>query len=244
MTYELLILDLNGTFMFEQDRLGPEQDFGHTYRQLGGEALSGQTVAIIIAELVACMTALGKRPERWDSFPSVRDCLGTLASARPLPASELQRVEQVVARHELGTIPAEYARVVSSLAGAFRLALVSNLWSDKGPWLCELERVGLAEAFEWLVFSSDGPHVKPSPHIFQSIFDGWTGDRDRALMIGDSLESDVGAARAVGIRSLWLSGGRSVSARMPAPDHVLTDLLELESSGILASPPAASGSST
>ena len=34
--FKVILLDMNGTFMFGQDRFGPEEDFAATYRRLGG----------------------------------------------------------------------------------------------------------------------------------------------------------------------------------------------------------------
>ena len=43
--YDVLLLDLNGTFMFGQDRFAPDEAFGETYRGLGGTRLSDTEVS-------------------------------------------------------------------------------------------------------------------------------------------------------------------------------------------------------
>ncbi|HMB70055.1 MAG TPA: HAD family hydrolase [bacterium] len=225
--FDLLLLDLNGTFMFGQDRFGGGEDYARTYREAGGTTLADGDVTAAVSAVVERLTVIGRREDRLDSFPAVLECLRALPLTRSWPDSELRRIEQVVASHELGRIPAEYASFVSSLAETYRLGLVSNLWSRKDPWLAELDRAGVTEAFDWLIFSSDGASVKPSPRIFQPIFDDWDGPRDRILMIGDSLRRDVAGARNVGIRSLWI-GGRDAedSSASPVPDYRVADLLD------------------
>ena len=231
--YDVILLDLNGTFMFDQDRFGPDERYGATYRQLGGTTFSDEVVDRVVSELHDLMISVGRRSDRYDSFPSVGDCLGHLSSTAGWSSSDLGVVEQVVACHELGRIPEEYASVVARLAESHRLGLISNLWSRRDLWMAELDRVGLVDAFEWLVFSSDGSSTKPSPAIFNPVLDRWAGDRRRILMIGDSLSRDVAGARAVGVHALWLDPEGQVPHGQPAPDHWLRDLLDLPSSGVL-----------
>lgn len=224
--FDVLLLDLNGTFMFENDRFGVRENYGRTYREAGGTTLSDGEVAAAVSELVEKLTTVGRDTERFDSFPSVWDCLRQLPPTQGWSDAELRRVEHVVAAHEIGRIPEPYANFVSALGEDHRLGLVSNLWSRKGPWLAELERVGLTGIFHWLIFSSDGPSVKPSPRIFQPVFDDWKGPRERMLMIGDSLRRDVAGACNVGIKSLWISHGEPRSREWPSPDYRVADLLE------------------
>ena len=54
-------LDLNGTFMFGQDRFGSDQDYFATYRLLRGTGLDAGVVTTIPGEVV--VHGLGERPE-------------------------------------------------------------------------------------------------------------------------------------------------------------------------------------
>lgn len=216
--------------MFDQDRFGPEQDYFETYRVDGGTRLSPDEVTAAVNELVDRMTTIGDTPERYDSFPSVRSVLGELKTTKNWPVSELERIENTVALHELGQIPSEYANVIRGLAQSHRLGLVSNLWSTRVPWLEELARAGLLETFVWLVFSSDGRSIKPSTRIFESILGQWKGERVRVLMVGDSLKRDVAGAHAVGIKAMWIYGDNDSPATNVTPEFQVKSLLELGSS--------------
>jgi FMN phosphatase YigB (HAD superfamily) len=224
--YDVLLLDLNGTFMFGHDRLGPDEPFGRTYRDAGGRSLTDDEVVGAVRDLVDAMTEIYGREDRRDSFPSVRETLRDLPSTRALPPAEHDLLERVVAAHEIGRVPDRCAEYIRRLAGAYRLGLISNLWSRPDPWRRELERAGLAGAFEWTIFSSDGRSIKPSPRMFDPVFATWAGPRDRVLMIGDSLPLDVAAAHAVGIRSLWITSDPASAPASPAPDHCAGDLLD------------------
>lgn len=233
-SFDVLLLDLNSTFMFGEDRFGPDQPYGETYRGLGGSMLSDGEVQRAVTEVFDTMLAISQQPAYYDSFPSVANCLRTLDSTAAWSEYDLQLVEGVVASHELGWIPASYAHAVHQLATTHRLGVVSNLWSRKNFWIAELERAGLLGTFEWLVFSSDGNSIKPSPRIFKPILDGWTGPLKRVLMIGDSLAADVAGAKATGTSSLWITHGRDPPRGAPRPDFAIPDLRHLPTSGLIS----------
>jgi len=47
--FAVVLLDMNGTFMFREDRFGPDQDYAATYRALGGRRLAAELVQAIMA---------------------------------------------------------------------------------------------------------------------------------------------------------------------------------------------------
>ncbi len=72
---------------------------------------------------------------------------------------------------------------------------------------------------------------KPAPQLFQTALDRM-GPSARTLVVGDKLDSDIAAARAVGLdAALVLSGGTTAAevaaAVDPRPDHVATTLAAL-----------------
>jgi len=225
--FEIILLDLNGTFMFQHDRFGPDQDYARAYRAHGGTRLEPAEVTAALDALVNRMAEIDANPLRYDSFPSVRSVLSDLESTRRWPQSELERIENIVALHELGEVPPDYAAVIRALAETHRLGLVSNLWSMKEPWLAALRGAELLDVFEWVVFSSDGRSVKPSAKIFKPILRHWGGDRAGILMVGDSLERDVAGAHAAGVKAMWVSDGKAIADTNTAPDYQVTSLLDL-----------------
>lgn len=117
--------------------------------------------------------------------------------------------------------------LLDALAGSPRvsLALVTNGLSEVQR--ARIARLGLARYFTAIVISSEIGVAKPAPAIFDHALAG-LGDppRSAALMVGDSLTSDMRGARNAGIATCWYN-----PARRPGGDglvdHQITDLRDL-----------------
>jgi FMN phosphatase YigB (HAD superfamily) len=234
-----LLLDLNGTFMFDQDRFGPAEDYHATYRSLGGRRLTAEAVRAGVDSCCVELEQLGHDPACFDAYPSVGETLRRLPATRDLPPPELALIEQVIANHEVGRIPAAYAATLQALARTHRLGLVSNVWSRKDLYVTELGRAGVLDSFEVTVFSSDGPSIKPSRALFDRAVAAFDLRRCEVVVVGDSLRCDVGGAAAAGLASVWIDHHREGSGASAAdPDWTIGDLREL------VEMPGASGSCT
>jgi hypothetical protein len=97
--YSVLLLDMNGTFIFGEDRFGVTEDFYATYRAVGGERLNPSEVNRAIRDCYEGMLNLCKNPQHFDNFPSLAEGLQRYAF---VPASELHLLETVFTMHELG----------------------------------------------------------------------------------------------------------------------------------------------
>jgi hypothetical protein len=139
--YRVVLLDLNGTFMFGGDRFGPGEDFHATYRSLGGSSLSAAQVEAAVRSCYARMAIDYEDPARHDDFPRVAEVLRAVAPG--LPEAEIDLLDRAFAAHEVGRVPDAHAAFLRRLAGTHRLGLVTNVWSGKGPWLAELGRAGV-----------------------------------------------------------------------------------------------------
>lgn len=92
--------------------------------------------------------------------------------------------------------------VLEALAGRCRMALVTNGLSTVQRR--RVERLGIAPYFEAVVISAEVGCSKPSPAIFELCFGQLGGiERERAVMIGDSLSADVAGGLAAGIDTCW-----------------------------------------
>lgn len=221
---DVLLLDLNGTFMFGQDRFSPTEDYAATYRHLGGTALPDNVVRTLVQACIDTVQRHYDDPARLDNFPSLREVLCELVPTE-LGDAEIDELARVFAHHELGTISPEYAECLHALARRWRLGLVSNLWSPKDLWLGELRRAGVHDLFDVLVFSSDTPSIKPSPRLFEKALAAYPHvPRRRVFHAGDSLRCDVEGARAAGLRTIWIANR---DANPGAADMVIPSLLAL-----------------
>ncbi|NNF64502.1 MAG: noncanonical pyrimidine nucleotidase, YjjG family [Acidimicrobiia bacterium] len=91
-----------------------------------------------------------------------------------------------------------------------------------------IERLGIGEYFAAVSISGEIGSSKPDSGIFQHAF-GALGspDRDRAIMVGDSLSSDIAGGNAYGVNTCWLNPtGRT--AESVRPTYQIRDLAELE----------------
>lgn len=69
---------------------------------------------------------------------------------------------------------------------------------------------------------------KPHRNIFDAALAATGWRRDRVIHVGDSLHSDVGGARAAGIRSVWINRAHRIhDVGTHRPDHEIDHLLNL-----------------
>jgi putative hydrolase of the HAD superfamily/5'-nucleotidase len=225
--FSVLLLDMNGTFMFGEDRFGPDEDFNATYRALGGTALGSDQVRESIRGCYEGMLNTCRSAQNFDNFPSLSEGLRSYTS---VPESEIPLMESVFAAHERGTVPPAYASLLCRLSQTHKLGLVTNIWARKEPWLCEFDRSGISHVFACKVFSSDFRSIKPSKALFQCALQSFPHDT-HILLVGDSLDRDIEPAKALGLATAWINprGGESLCA-----DYVLPSLLTI--TGFLAEP--------
>lgn len=110
-------------------------------------------------------------------------------------------------------------------AGA-TMAIVSNGLGEVVH--ARVERLGIGDRFDAVIVSSEVGVSKPAAGIFDAAFAALGGpDRATALMIGDSLTSDMAGGAGYGLDTAWLNR-HGVPADTPHPiTHELRDLAEL-----------------
>ncbi len=225
--FSAILLDVHGTFMFGHDRFGDGEDFHATYCRRGGALLDAAQVERAIRAGLGTLVAVYGDETRHDDCISVQAALHRDPAAALYPRSERALLEEVLAFHERGHVPAEYADCLRTLAKTHRLGLVSNLFARRDGWLRVLDEASVLGLFEVTVFSSDGRSVKPSPRIFRKALSGMGLGPDAVVHVGDSLERDVAGARAAGLASVWIGHGGDAHGHATAPDAVIESLRDL-----------------
>ena len=82
--------------------------------------------------------------------------------------------------------------------------------------------------FEKVFVSQEIGYNKPSKDYFEACFAQIPGfDRDKALMVGDSLTSDIQGGINAGIRTVWVNPGHLESGSVK-PDYEIESLSQLE----------------
>ena len=97
----------------------------------------------------------------------------------------------------------ETIAILGDLKGAVRLVLATNGASDLQR--LKLETSGLAGYFDDVLVSGDIGFAKPHPHFFENALRLADAGPEETLMVGDSLQKDVGGAQKAGIRGIWVN---------------------------------------
>ncbi len=222
--YKVLLLDMNNTFMFDEDRFSPTQDYYLIYKWVEGQGLSAEEVNRYMTQCYDRIIADYTNPAKVEDFPQVRDVLTELGA----PPEQLGFLEETFAHYEQGHVPAEYTEMLRLLSEHFRLGLICNLWAPKGHWQDYLTATGIWDLFDLLVFSSDYNFMKPSPKIFHLALEHFQIDPSRVVHIGDSHHHDVCGAHNSGIDSIWIQHDQELPTTGPSPTHIIKNLLTLK----------------
>jgi len=115
--------------------------------------------------------------------------------------------------------------VLDALRRTYRLALVSNGAPD-----LQREKVresGLGTYFDSVIISGEVGVRKPQPGIFTLTLDRLDVGPETAVMVGNSLESDIVGAQQAGLRAVWLNRAAKECNPTIQPDAQIATLSEL-----------------
>ena len=101
------------------------------------------------------------------------------------------------------------------------LGIISN--GDLEQQRRKLKQTGLAERFSTVVISSEIGIGKPAPQIFLEACRRAKVSPEECIYIGDRVDVDVLASRAVGMEGVWLNRKKS-----PMPDSALPVIVRLD----------------
>jgi putative hydrolase of the HAD superfamily len=109
---------------------------------------------------------------------------------------------------------------------SLRLGLLTNGAPD-----LQREKIagaGIAGYFHTIVISGEVGCGKPDPRIFETTLSRLGVAAPEAVMIGNSLHSDVQGAQAVGIKAIWVNRSRTSPGGVMIPDFEVAGLAELK----------------
>lgn len=205
-----LLLDMNSTFMFGEDRFGDSEDFSVHYLKIGGVLPQGEINRILRAAY-RYLDARYPDENYQHSFSSVESAIREIAKEK-LDQDEIDKIIETFAFHELGYIPNDYAEALHKLQQRFTLAAVIDIWSPKTAWLNAFEGVGIANLFSATSFSSDHGMVKPSPKPLELVLHQLGIANTQAIVVGDSPRRDLGGATNAGIGCVLVGGAEHPKA--------------------------------
>ncbi len=206
----VLILDMNSTFMFGEDRFGDAEDFSLYYFQIGGTLLKDE-INRIVRTTYEYLAARYTDETFRHNFPSVESAVRKVAGV-DIERNEIEKIVNTFAFHELGYIPSDYVTALQKLRQHFLLAAVIDIWAPKTSWLNTFKREGIADLFSVTSFSSDHGMVKPSPKPFERVLRQLGIANSEAIVIGDSPRRDLGGAKSAGIDCILVGGSEHPDA--------------------------------
>jgi FMN phosphatase YigB (HAD superfamily) len=119
---------------------------------------------------------------------------------------------------------AEARRLLERLRPKARLGVVSNFY---GNLETQLEEAGIAPLLDAVVESVQVGLEKPDPAIYRLAAERLGLPPADIVMVGDNFERDVRAAKATGMRTIWLRRGDAQPAEPGLADRVVSSLAEI-----------------
>lgn len=105
-------------------------------------------------------------------------------------------------------------------------AIVSNF--DYAPAAHALiDKYDIGRFFDQIVISEEVGWRKPKDIIFRRALELLNIEPEDALFVGDNFNADVGGAKAVGIRTVWLNKNHASQEAGPTPDYTIEKLPQL-----------------
>ncbi|AHC14975.1 YjjG family noncanonical pyrimidine nucleotidase [Salinispira pacifica] len=117
--------------------------------------------------------------------------------------------------------------ILRNLRPHFSLAIISN--GIRETQHKRLERTGLKPLFQHIIVSEDAGAAKPDPAFFTHTFSllGSPLNRERMLVIGDNLGSDILGANRAGLPSCWFNPGNAENPGTAKHDFEIQNLSQL-----------------
>ena len=87
---------------------------------------------------------------------------------------------------------------------------------------------GILDGFDFLAFSNEQSVAKPDAAIFEITLTNLGVDANRSLHVGDNMHTDVYGAAAVGMSTVWVSGGTNSPVETNTkPNYSVDSVIEL-----------------
>lgn len=111
-------------------------------------------------------------------------------------------------------VPGALALVQAIKAAGSRFVIVTN--NVVREQRLKVDRGGLAPLIDCMVTSEEFGATKPDPRIIWHALERVNAARENAVMFGDSLTTDIEAARRAGVRAVWFNrtGAKSSDASL------------------------------
>lgn len=117
-------------------------------------------------------------------------------------------------------------QLLTDLRGRVRLLLLTNGFSDVQR--ARIKRLGLESAFDHVIISEEVGVAKPDPGIFELALERMgRPERERVLVVGDSLASDILGGRNSDLDTCWFNPDRQPCPVELSPTYEIASLDDL-----------------
>lgn len=121
----------------------------------------------------------------------------------------------------------EAEEVVKYLAAKYPLSIISNGFQEVQHY--KLEHSGLLPYITHILISEEVGINKPMPGIYQEALKRNGVGAEQAIMIGDSISSDISGAHAAGIDQIWIAPANTMAPTDMQPTFTVTKLTDIMS---------------
>lgn len=164
-----------------------------------------------------------------DSMTELRsECFATLARERghdPALAREVATAFDQERDQSSVELLSGAAEVLDTLGERYRLAIVTN--GARDAQRAKIEAVDLERWVETVVIAGQNPPPKPDPAPFEMAMDALGVRPETTVHVGDSPDSDVTGANALGMASVLFADGKGPGE--PEPTYRIDSLAALPS---------------
>jgi len=116
--------------------------------------------------------------------------------------------------------------LINHLKGSYRLAILTNGFASVQH--ARISRLGLRDLFHPIIISEEVGAAKPDAAVFDiALRKMGDPDKDKVLMIGDSLESDIHGGSNAGIDTCWFNPSSQPNPTSIHPTYEIQRLHEL-----------------
>ncbi len=120
----------------------------------------------------------------------------------------------------------ESYKLVEALHKKYRLGIITNGLTD-----VQVKRIRgsvIAHFFETIIISEEVGVSKPEPQIYELLLEEMDGvNKDKVLMIGDSIASDIRGGYNFGIDTCWYNANNVMNQTEVKPTYEIQSLLQL-----------------
>jgi len=118
--------------------------------------------------------------------------------------------------------------VLYHLSKTYKIGLISDTGVTPGRIIKKmLQNHGILKFFKATIFSDEVGYYKLNPIMFNIALKKLNGTPEKAVHIGDLLETDIKGARNAGMYTVWIKNNYNLKKNEIKPNYIINNLFEL-----------------